>query len=208
MRVIIKPAGLAILTLSLATLGLLAARGVRTAAGPVAAAPAAAPTAVPPTAPLPAGKALLPPDLADWNVVGMAESTRRKEIVTDESAPFPEKKFVRCTVLRVRPGEHWSQQVMYTRAHPTPVPPGRNCTVRFWGRSRKSSTMFVAIQQGVEPFQKDLDKRLTLTPEWRLYEMPFRTTHDYRKDGLQFVFQVGISPGEFDLAEPQVYVAE
>jgi hypothetical protein len=83
---------------------------------------------------------------------------------------------------------------------PQDVLAGKNMVVHFWGRSLQNTPVWLIFEEGKSPHTPELQQKVTLTPEWKQYELPFRTSRDHINPHANFCIKAGIQAGEIEVA--------
>ncbi|MBC7809074.1 MAG: hypothetical protein H7145_23305 [Akkermansiaceae bacterium] len=197
MRIIIKPVGAIFLVIALVTLaGLLF-----TKSRPAKIADAATTSGNPKsrsTRISGAGKSVINPESTKWNLVTQPPAQAAMEDTIVEELPGTNKHAVHLTVSQVDPAKFWSAQMI--KEVPQDVMSGKEMVVHFWGRSLQSTPVWLIFEEGKSPHTPELQQKVTLTPEWKQYELPFRTTRDHIAPHANFCIKAGIQPGEIEVA--------
>ncbi len=129
-----------------------------------------------------------------------ARATIEESVAND--LPTANKHDVHLIVTAVDPRKFWAAQMV--KVVPQPLKARRQMVVRFWGRSAQSTPVWVIFEEGRSPHTPDLQKLVTLTPEWREYSLPFRTSRDHVDPHANFCIKAGIKPGEIEVADIRV----
>ncbi|MBC8137614.1 MAG: hypothetical protein H8F28_17160 [Fibrella sp.] len=196
MRIIIKPIGAIFLVIALVTLaGLLFTKSRQTKfAG-------AAPTSSKSnkSSRLSGAKiSVIDPESTKWNLVTQppAQATMENTIVAE--LPGTNKHAVHLRVSQVDPAKFWSAQMI--KEVPQDVKSGKEMVVHFWGRSVQNTPIWMIFEEGKSPHTPELQQKVILTPEWKQYELPFRTTRDHIAPHANFCIKAGIQAGEIEVA--------
>lgn len=126
-----------------------------------------------------------------------------KEIIAPE-LPAENKHAVLVTVTAVDPQKFWAAQMV--KQVPQEVRANRKMSVHFWARSLQSTPVWVIFEEGKSPHTPELQSKVTFTPQWKQYELPFRTTQNHIEPHANFCIKVGIQTGEIEVAG--IYVDE
>jgi hypothetical protein len=224
MRIIIKPMGAVVISLSVVALGSMAGgrlRGVAAARSGDAAAHASVITSAPaPNAQVapaaPAGTTdvaegalvspILPTALQTWQLDALAPAAATKSLVADNFAPNVEKHALHVHISQIVPDCAWNIQIKHSV--PGEVAANAPLVMRFIARSPSSNPIHAVFLLNSGDYQKDLDAAITLTPNWKTYVLPFRTNRSYAPNAAAAILHLGSKPGDVELAALQVYHAE
>jgi hypothetical protein len=180
-KVIIKPGGIALISLGVLALSAQAVLQSRSRSNTAAASvPAAAPQSL-------AASSTLAEDLF-WS-----SSTTKGEtaLVVEQDASVPSGSG-RVAHLKVTDahGESWDLQAGV--AIPTAQKVGDKQTLRFWAKTDGSeSRLTVAIEFNTEPFEKFVTEDISLTSEWKEYTVPVTFTKAVPLGKGNITFQAG-----------------
>lgn len=198
MRIIIKPVGAIFLVVALVTLaGLLFAKSRSTkvaGASPTSTKSASGNT----TRRSNASNSVINPESTKWNLVTQPPAQAVMENTIVAELPATNKHAVHLTVTQVDPAKFWSAQMI--KEVPQDVKAGKNMVVHFWGRSLQSTPVWLIFEEGKSPHTPELQQKVTLTPQWKQYELPFKTTRDHIAPHANFCIKAGIQPGEIEVA--------
>lgn len=197
MKIILKPGGYAILGILLVS-GSIALFQTRSGQSTST----ASASSLPANRPIPGGKSVIDPNKQEWTLVTQKPASGTMRLTTDPALPKGQQHALHLEVRTVDPNKYWSAQLL--KQVPQAVEGNHNLTVQFWGRSKKATPVFLVFEEGVSPHAAELQKRIKLTPEWRQYEFPFRTTKDHTEVHANFCLKAGIQPGELDIANMHV----
>jgi len=212
MRIVIKPAGAALLLLAIGTLVVLLVKKNQSAAANAGA--GKTPTAVGAKAgavtgsgrprPKPSGEAIIDPLEKKWALLTQppAKATT-KEFVADDMPGGTNTHAVHLEVSEVDSSKYWCAQLL--KQVPRPIEAGHKMEVRFWGRSKKSTSVYVVFEEGETPHAADLSKVVQFTPDWKEYTLEFQTNKDHTAVPANFCIKAGIMPGEIDISDIRVY---
>ena len=193
MRIIIKPVGAIVLVIALITLAGLLLTKSRTTTKP-------APGKTPPVATRQAGAttSVIDPNATKWglSVQLPAKATMEETVVAE--LPGDNKHAVHLIVEKVDPVKFWCAQMI--KEVPQDVLSGKNMVVHFWGRSVQNTPVWVIFEEGKSPHTPDLQEKVPLSPEWKQYELPFRTSRDHVAPRANFCIKAGIQAGEIEVA--------
>ncbi|MES2464755.1 MAG: hypothetical protein V4671_29680 [Armatimonadota bacterium] len=191
MRIILKPAGLAILLCAVVGLALLAFGRFSSRVGSTAAEKPEKLT----------GSRLISPEAEKWTLSTQKPAAAKMSMFLDKSLKG-DPHALHLVVTAVDPVKYWSAQLI--KRVPAPVEANHDMIVRFWGRSKTKTPAYIVFEEGASPHTTELNKVVRFTPEWKLYECPFVTTKDHTDIHANFCVNAGISPGEIDLASMEV----
>lgn len=154
-----------------------------------------APSAVPRTV---SGDSVIEPGAGKWSLRQQppAQATIEETIAND--LPSKNKHMVRLRVTAVDPDKYWAAQML--KEVPQEVQAGKNMLIRFWGRSRQSTPIWVMFEAGASPHAPEIQKQVRLSPEWKEYTMPFSTKQSHREPHANFCIKAGIQIGEIEVA--------
>lgn len=212
MRVILKPGGLALIAIAfvlLATVALMR-RDSRSGAtgnaetGKTASKPASPKAfdsgATSSDSNSKSGSSIIVPTDRQWSLVTQPPAEAQKSLfVTDDVPSNPGMHALHLTVTAVDSGKYWSAQLV--KSVPASVPAGRSMVARFWGRSKANTPVYIVFEEGNSPHAAELSKQVSLTPDWKRYELPFRTSKDHTDVHANFCLKAGIQPGELEVAD-------
>jgi hypothetical protein len=217
MRIVIKPAGAAMLLLAIGTLVfLLVKKGANPAVAPAGGKPGAVAAAgggakpsggggglTPRPRPKGSGQAIIDPLEKKWALVSQepAKAAMNEFIATDMPGGA-NNHAVHLDVSAVDSSKYWCAQLI--KQVPRPVEAGHNMEVRFWGRSKKNTGVYIVFEEGESPHAAELSKVVSMTPEWKEYTLPFVTTKDHTMVPANFCIKAGIMPGEIDISDVRV----
>lgn len=212
MKLVIKPAGILLLCISLGVLVFLAVRnrgleGTTGAAPPPAGKPAAVAGAAPATGstsatPLPPvdwkkARHILEPDIAsqNWRMLltsGGAEAEQNVVEASVKGHPFAR----RVTIKKTGPNP-WDIQI----AHPlsTTFKKGQRLRLTYFARSPESCPITAVVEQAQKPYEKLAYREAQLTPEWVQYNEEWEQNQDTPSDWAHIDFQVGKKPGKVEI---------
>ncbi|MBC7804747.1 MAG: hypothetical protein H7145_01225 [Akkermansiaceae bacterium] len=122
----------------------------------------------------------------------------------NNAVPDENKHGIHLIVTAVDRKKFWAAQMI--KRVPREVFADRQMAVRFWGRSVQQTPVWVVFEEGRSPHTPELQVKVTLTPEWRQYDLPFRTTRDHVSPHANFCIKAGIQPGEIEVSG--IYVEE
>lgn len=147
---------------------------------------------------------IIQPDDGKWSLrkQAPAEATIKETVVED--LPIDNKHAVHLVVTAIDPAKFWAAQLV--KDVPQDVRANRNMVVHFWGRSKQSTPIWLIFEEGKPPHTPELQQKVTLSPEWKQYELPFRTTRDHINPHGSFCIKAGIQAGEIEVAG--IYVDE
>jgi hypothetical protein len=182
MRVVVKPAGLLILLLSLGVLAFLAFGKFDTKKT----------------------QSLSPPVRRSNDLVSPVAFSVSGELgaklvkLTPVDLPTGAKEGVRVTLTR-KLKQRWDVQLI--RNLRVAVPAGQSLTFSFKARSKTRNKICAVYEQAAAPYPKSLEKDIILTPEWTDYTFTF-TTPAYAAAGAGYRLQIAYDKGEFEFADP------
>jgi hypothetical protein len=218
MRVVLKPAGLAVILLALVGMASLVVwqASNNKGGGVVGGASAPAAGAKPAddgqklasgsveTGPVDFSKAklVIDPTAQPWTLATQPPAQATKNEFNADDLPGDIKHAVRLSVTQVDPAKFWCAQLI--KVVPQPIGPGRNLAVRFWARSKTSTPVHVVFETGDVPHEPELDKVIAFTPEWKEYTLRFKTRLDHTDVNANFCLKAGIKPGEVEISEVRV----
>ncbi|MBC8142029.1 MAG: hypothetical protein H7Y38_11380 [Armatimonadetes bacterium] len=151
-----------------------------------------------------AAKTVIDPDSGKWSLRSQSPAEATIEEVLAPDLPGDNKHAVRLDVSQVDPEKFWAVQIL--KPVPQPISAKRDLFVRFWGRSPTKTSVWVVFEEGEAPRAPELQKKILLSPEWRQYEIPFRTVRDHTDIPANFCIKAGIEPGVTEVAG--IYVDE
>ncbi len=147
---------------------------------------------------------VITPDSGKWSLRKQAPAQADIEEITAPDLPTENKHAVRLEVSQTDPAKFWAVQIL--KPVPQAIPAKRDLFVRFWGRSPTNTPVWVVFEQGEPPHRPELQKKISLTPRWKQYEIPFRTTQDHTNPHADFCIKAGIEAGTTEVAG--IYVDE
>lgn len=215
MRIVIKPAGAALLLLAIGTLVvLLVKKGQAPAPGagktPVGASSAKGATAAGKVSgssrprPKPSGDAIIDPLEKKWALLTQPPAkAKMEEFKADDMPGGTNPHAVHLEVSEVDTSKYWCAQLLKQVSRP--IEAGHKLEVRFWGRSKQKTSVYVVFEEGETPHAADLSKVVQFTPDWQEYTMEFSTIKDHTAVPANFCIKAGIMPGEIDIADIRVY---
>lgn len=77
---------------------------------------------------------------------------------------------------------------------------GQPLVLRIWMRAAAHNQVGAFLEEVNAPYAKSLSQVLTLTPEWREYEVRGTSLADYPADGSRIIFHLGYAPGTIEIA--------
>ena len=208
MKIILKPGGIALVGILFASGGIVLFRARSSEPRAIAAvSPASSPEsnaslAIPSLHQPLSGESVIDPDKQGWTLMTQKPAVALMRLTTDPRLPPNQSHMLHLEVSAVDPNKYWSAQLL--KQVPQAVPGNHNLLVQFWGRSKKETPFFLVFEEGAPPHTAELQKRITLSPEWRQYQFPFRTTKDHTEIHANFCIKAGIQPGELDIANIHV----
>ena len=165
-------------------------------------------TAEPPAPPsdtVPAGaNAVIAPDQGTWSLRKQSPAEATIEEIIAPELPTPNKHAVRLDVAQVDTEKFWAVQML--KPVPQAIYARRDMTVAFWGRSPTNTSVWVVFEQGKPPHTPELQKKIMLSPQWKQYQVPFRTTRNHTDPHANFCVKAGVEPGVTEVAG--IYVGE
>jgi len=105
-------------------------------------------------------------------------------------------------VTAVDPKNYSSVQIV--QRVPRPIASGHQLEVRFWGRSAKGSAAYVVFEEGAGSHTAELSKMVTLGPQWQEYTLPFVTAKDHTTTPPNVSIKAGVAPGDLDISDVRV----
>jgi hypothetical protein len=138
------------------------------------------------------------PESTKWNLVTQPPAQAAMENTIVNELPGSNKHAVHLTVSQVDPAKFWCAQMI--KEVPQDVLAGKNMVVHFWGRSLQNTPVWLIFEEGKSPHTPELQQKVTLTPEWKQYELPFRTSRDHINPHANFCIKAGIQAGEIEVA--------
>lgn len=203
MRIIIKPIGAIFLVVALVTLaGLLFTKSRPAKEADAAPAKSASTGASKGTGgskrTANTSNSLIAPESTKWNLVTQPPAQASMENTMVEELPGSNKHAVHLIVTQVDPAKFWCAQMI--KEVPQDVKSGKEMVVHFWGRSVQSTPIWLIFEEGKSPHTPELQQKVVLTPEWKQYELPFRTTRDHIAPHANFCIKAGIQAGEIEVA--------
>ncbi len=151
-----------------------------------------------------ASTSVIAPDDARWALRTQAPAEAAITDTVADDLPANNKHAVHVQVTTVDPKKFWAAQII--KQVPQEVHASRSMTVHFWGRSAQHTPVWVIFEEGKPPHTPELQQKVTFSPEWKQYEIPFRTTREHVKPHANFCIKAGIQPGEIEVAG--IYVDE
>ena len=210
MRFIVKPAGMALIIVSLSSLAgfSLSRQNSRVAAlSPETAPQTATATITPLQTALSGGDAARPlstheqemlpaPALVSekWNLLSQ-EGESDSHTYSCSLPHFNQLRRVRLTTL---PKQPWNVQLRQTATGALTT--GAHVRIRVWGRSKNNCPITVVCEHNAAPYEKLATRTFTLTPEWQQYDMDWTADRDTPNQWAQVSLQLGGKVGEIDLA--------
>lgn len=147
-----------------------------------------------------AGNSIIVPTDTEWSLVTQPPAQAQKSLFVAEDVPGrPNSHALHLTVSAVDAGKYWSAQLL--KSVPGNVKAGRSMQARFWGRSKTNIPVYVVFEEGNSPHAAELSKQITMTPEWKQYQLPFKTTKDHTEVRANFCLKAGIQPGELEVSD-------
>lgn len=119
-------------------------------------------------------------------------------VTTDPNAPGVNNSVLHANVRKGN--QDTPYLVRASKNVPADLPANRKLRLTIWGRSKTSDTATLYFELGKEPYTKDMDKQVALTPKWKQYRFDFTTQRAYAKDEAQVRLILGGSAGEFDFS--------
>lgn len=196
MRIIIKPVGAIVIVFALVALaGMLYAKS-RTASktGAVAKAAPASATGSRKTA----NGTVIDPHATKWKLITQPPAVAVMDNIVVQQLPVDNKHAVRLVVDEVDSAKPWCAQMV--KEVPQDVASGKNMVVHFWGRSAKNTSVLFVFEEGKSPHASELQEKVTLSPEWKSYQLPFRTTKAHVSPRANFCIKAGLETGEIEVA--------
>jgi len=200
MRIILKPGGILLITTALFCLAGTVLLPMRQSASPASAAP---------------GR----PSGADQLTAGVASpphsSLAEGGLCSEETWRFYTENGGKATTallsesdLPARPAHHFEVQqigsspwnVGFNNGLIAPVAPGTRLRLHFWGRSSSRLQICTILQRNVPPYPHAWKQYLTLTPDWKEYDITFVCTESYAPGEAILSFFLGFNTGSIDLA--------
>lgn len=197
MRIIIKPIGAIFLVIALVTMaGLLFMKSRPTTNAD--AAPASKKSKKSSTRLSGPTTSVIDPESTKWKLVTQPPAQAAMEDTIVAELPGTNKHAVHLTVTQVDPAKFWCAQMI--KEVPQDVKEGKEMVVHFWGRSVQNTPVWLIFEEGKSPHTPELQQKVTLTSEWKQYELPFRTTRDHISPHANFCIKAGIQTGEIEVA--------
>lgn len=197
MRIIIKPIGAIFLVIALVTIaGLLFMKSRPTTNAD--AAPAAKKAKKSSTRLSGPTTSVIDPESTKWKLVTQPPTQAAMEDTIVAELPATNKHAVHLTVTQVDPAKFWCAQMI--KEVPQDVKAGKEMVVHFWERSVQNTPVWLIFEEGKSPHTPELQQKVTLTSEWKQYELPFRTTRDHIAPHANFCIKAGIQTGEIEVA--------
>lgn len=144
------------------------------------------------------GNSVIDPESTKWNLVTQPPAQAKMEDTIVNELPGSNKHAVHLTVTQVDPAKFWCAQMI--KEVPQDVKSGKEMAVHFWGRSVQNTPVWVIFEEGKSPHTPELQQKVMLTPEWKQYELPFRTTRDHISPHANFCIKAGIQAGEIEVS--------
>jgi hypothetical protein len=181
--------------------------------GPVAPAPISAPR--------PAARADAPPsvnvppvrsNLVDARVDGMVLQSLEtakgaSTIVSDPTTPNAEKRYLHAVIKQIDPAQFWDVQIL--RDAQVDVPAGQDLVLQLVARSATKNPVEVGFIRAGADYHADLSQKLTLTPNWKTYTVPFKASRTYLHatagEGASVCLHCGQRIGTIDVAALQAF---
>ncbi|MBC8143850.1 MAG: hypothetical protein H7Y38_20655, partial [Armatimonadetes bacterium] len=180
MRIIIKPVGAIVIVFALIALaGMLYAKSrisspksaAQKSGSPVSKSVAKAEKSTPRKNNI--NSTVIDPNATKWKLVTQAPAVAAMTDILVSELPGDNKHAVRLIVDEVDPAKFWCAQMI--KEVPQDVLSGKNMVVHFWGRSPKNTSVWFIFEEGKSPHAPELQQKVTFTPEWKQYKLPFRT---------------------------------
>ncbi|MBB6051727.1 hypothetical protein [Armatimonas rosea] len=182
-KVIIKPGGIALISLGVLALSAQAVLQSRSRSNTAAAASstvAAAPKSASPA-----------PSLAEDQFWSSSKTPGEVPLVVeqDTSAPSGTGRVAHLKITAAH-GESWDLQTGV--GIPVAQKVGDKKTLHFWGKTSGSeSRLTVAVEFNTEPFEKFVSEDISLTSEWKEYTVPVTFTKEVPLGKGNITFQAG-----------------
>jgi Carbohydrate binding domain len=211
MKVILKPAGVAIVLGAFSALVYLALprKAQQPTAVPAPTAATGAVTNAKPTAGAGQELSTRPAVAVNWtgakrilapNITGpnwrqlTSKGKAENKVVPATVAGHPFARRITVTDLGSNP---WDVQI----AHPLDVAfkKGSHVRLTYWGRSKDRCTVAAVVEQAAEPYTKIATRVTKLTPEWKQYAEEWAPTADTEPGWAHIDFQVAYQTGELEL---------
>ena len=148
------------------------------------------------------GSSVIDPNAAHWTLATQKPAVATMKMINDADVPSGDPHALHMEVTSVDPVKYWAAQLI--KSVPDEVHADRSMTVRFWGRSKTSTPVYIVFEEGQPPHAAELSKVVKLTPDWKEYSLPFRTTKDHVDIHANFCIKAGIAAGEFDISQMRV----
>jgi hypothetical protein len=182
-KVIIKPGGIALLSLGVLALSAQAVLQSRSRSNTAAAASGAVVAA-------PKGAALSP-TLAEDQFWSSSSKQGEVPLVVEQDASVPSGSG-RVAHLKITAAHAESWDLQTGVGIPTAQKVGDKKTLHFWGKTSGSeSRLTVAIEFNTEPFEKFVSEDINLTSEWKEYTVPVTFTKEVLLGKGNITFQAG-----------------
>jgi hypothetical protein len=211
MRVILKPAGLAIILVAFASLSVMliwsrkAANNANssgqntagnTAAATSASSGASSSSLAAAPSPTPGNwRKILEPDIASPQWRSLLTSTNALVEVVDADVPdHPKARRVTMAKIGQKP---WEIQI----AHPLDAAfqKGWHIRLSFFARSKQSCSMAAVVEQAKDPYTKVMYRKVDLTPNWKQYTEEWVQESDTPSGWAHVDFQTGYKVGEIEI---------
>lgn len=183
-KVIIKPGGIALISLGVLALSAQAVLQSRSSSSGTSAAAASAPAAAPQTL-------TAAPTLAEELFWSSSKTPGEVPLVVqqDDSVPSGTGRVAHLKITAAH-GESWDLQTGV--GIPTAQNVGDKKTLRFWAKTSGSeSRLTVAIEFNTEPFEKFVTEDINLTSAWKEYTVPVTFTKEVPLGKGNITFQAG-----------------
>ncbi len=148
---------------------------------------------------------LLPADaqpLSQWTLTG-DETTLKAQLVPKGGAgSMIRQSALHLTVLKPAPGQYWKVQI--GRPIPEALPSGTVLRLRFFARSKTGNSLQAVYEHTSAPYEKFLDRPVTLFAGWQETWLVFQVKRDIPADFAGLRFQIGQKAGEIEIADVQL----
>jgi hypothetical protein len=194
MRVVLKPGGKALIAVAVLLIGGVTAMKLKRPGASMAAAAGDV---------FRIGALTSDPNSTTWELVTEKPAAATMGMVNVADAPGANGPHtLHVEVTAVDPVKYWKAQLI--KQVPDGIPADRSLTVRFWARSKTSTPVYVAFEEGKAPHTAEMTELVTLTPDWKEYSLPFRTVLDHTSTHANFNVKAGLALGEFEIAQMRV----
>ena len=113
---------------------------------------------------------------------------------------------VRVTVVNSDPSKPWAVPLNYRIG--MPVKQGDDIAIKFWARAPQSNKISVYIEAAKEPYDKAFSRNITLTPDWKEYEVRGKAMIDYTDPLAQISIHLAYATGDIELTGVRCYFGQ